>query len=321
MVEKRVVILGGAGFIGSNIACFFAARGWRVSVIDGLMPHTSADRESIEGIENINFFQYVTDEVPDKLSAIISGCNVVIDALGWTKHVEAMRNPCWDMRLNLASHLPVIEACKVACQPPEKIFFLASRHQYGRTNAAVIDENTPMQPVDVQGIHKVAAESHWRLAANEITRTSVLSLRFGNTFGPRMPVGAGDSGLIGGFIYAARTGQDIRIFGANRTRDVLFVQDLARIVFELSQIELEQKFQALNIGGEKVTIQTLAEVIIDNIGGVKIIAESLPDHIARIDIGEADLDNTLLARLLGDIQVTPFADAMRETLKEMHFGC
>ena len=112
--------------------------------------------------------------------------------MGWTSHNAALQDPAYDLSLNIGAHLSLLKALKAT---PRSAIYLGSRAQYGRPNVVEITEETPMIPEDVQGLHKVAAEGHFRIASK--FGLPAVSLRFPNCFGERMPSQGDDIGLIG----------------------------------------------------------------------------------------------------------------------------
>jgi nucleoside-diphosphate-sugar epimerase len=280
------------------------------------MARTFADARLLDGIADVEFIRCVTDE-SDRVPELVKGAGLVVDAMGWTRHMEALQNPAYDLRLNVASHLPVIRACAQMATTPRLVIHLASRHQYGRPARPVIDEDLPMEPLDVQGVHKVAAERHWQLFAGASTGVAVASLRFGNTYGPGQPAGDGDIGLIGGFVRAALRRERITIFGTGRRRNVLYAPDLAQSVLRLSAAGLGPGFTPFNVSGCDIPIRELAQAVIDACGSGSLAEGQMPEDLARIDIGEVALDDSRLRRLIGPMQVTPPEEGLRATVADV----
>ena len=175
-----------------------------------------------------------------------------------------------------------------------------------------------MEPIDVQGVHKVAAEGHWRLFARACPDVAVASLRFGNTYGPSQPTGEGDIGLIGGFIRTAMRKEKIAVFGSGRRRNVLYAPDLAQVVVRLNRTSLKGGFVPLNVSGRDATIRELAESVIAACGSGKLVEEPMPEHLARIEIGEAILNDARLRALIGDLSSTVLRDGLRVTIADIH---
>jgi UDP-glucose 4-epimerase len=303
------LVLGGAGFIGSNTCRHLAACGFRVIAVDGLMPRTSGNAANLaEARADIEFIANRVEDVksfPD----LLRGHDVVVDAMGWTSHWEGFEDPEYDLALNLSSHLMVTRAMPLA--RPRRIVYLASTHQYGRTANGPVAETQPLVPLDIQGIHKTAAEHHYRLAA-ERNGLSVVSLRFGNTFGPAQPLAGRDVGLIADMIRKGLAGETIEVFGEGRRRTVHYAPDLAKIIEAVARLELTG-FVPINVPGRHVTIAELASRIASYTGGT-VSQKPLPADIAAIDVGDAALDCALFEKYLGPPQLTPLAEAIKATI-------
>src|SRR5262249_1043422 len=228
------LVLGGAGFIGSNICRHLAAHGFSEIAVDGLTARTSANAANLP--ESRAAIEFIGNLVEDMKSFpdLLGGHAVVVDAMGWTSHWGGFDDPEYDLALNLSSHFVVTRAMPLA--RPRQIVYLASTHQYGRTADGPVAETHPLVPLDIQGIHKTATEHHYRLAA-ERNGLSVVSLRFGNTFGPAQRLAGRDVGLIAEMIRKGLAGETIEVFGEGRQRTVHYAPDLAKIIETVARLE------------------------------------------------------------------------------------
>jgi UDP-glucose 4-epimerase len=305
------LVLGGAGFIGSNICRHLAARGFRVVAVDGLMPRTSGNAANLASVSgDIQLIAHRLEDVTS-FADLLRGHDIVVDAMGWTSHWEAFEDPEYDLALNLSSHLVVTRAMPIA--RPQRIVYLASAHQYGRVSNSPIAETQPLLPLDVQGIHKTAAEHHYRIAA-ERNDLSVVSLRFGNTFGPAQPLTGRDVGLIADMIRKSLAGETIEVFGVGRMRTVHYAPDLARMIEGMAG-RGPAGFTAINVPGEHVAISELASQITSCTGGT-LSQKPLPADLSAIDAGNAPLDCTLFAKYFGEPQLSPLAAAVAVTVTD-----
>jgi UDP-glucose 4-epimerase len=305
------LVLGGAGFIGSNICRHLAARGFRVVAVDGLMPRTSGNAANLASVAgDVELIAHRVEDVTS-FADLLRGHDIVVDAMGWTSHWESFEDPEYDLALNLSSHLVVTRAMPIA--RPRRVVYLASAHQYGRVPNSSVAETQPLLPLDVQGIHKTAAEHHYRIAA-ERHDLSVVSLRFGNTFGPAQPLAGRDVGLIADMIRKSLAGETIEVFGVGRMRTVHYAPDLARMIEEMAARELPG-FAAVNVPGAYVAISELATQIASCTGGT-VSQKPLPANISAIDAGNAPLDCTLFAKYFGEPKLTPLAAALAVTVAD-----
>lgn len=311
----KVLIAGGAGFIGSNLARKFLSEGANVTIIDGFVKETGANINNLNDIKTeIKLIGENIEKIkPDSLKKIVDQNDLLIDCMGWTRHNLAMDNPEKDLDLNCNSHLALIKAL-----PGKTVFFLGSRGQYGNPRTKKISEDTNMVPQDIQGIHKLTAENYFRIYSNKLG-FNVASLRLSNVFGPGQPASGKDIGLVGEVIQTILSNKTVYIYGKGRFRPLIFIEDLTEMVFKLSKQRI-QGFNAYNIGGEKVTIERLVNLLIQLSGTGKYKIKKLPEKIKATDI-ESDFDDRKIKELVGKIQFTPIDLAMKKTLNYfLEFG-
>ena len=237
--------------------------------------------------------------------------DVVIDAMAWTRHVAALGDPLQDMRLNLASHLTLLQA--IRAQPARLLVYLGSRSQYGRMSSGVITEDTPMTPQDPQGVHKVAAESHFKNFSS-LDGFNVVSLRLPNCFGESQPVAGEDIGLVGGFIRSFCLGETVKVYGEGRRRSILYARDAADIVAAVVERPVAG-FVPLNVTGHDVDIRELAQRLQSLVGSGAVATEEMPAHIKAMDTGDAVIDAGRLQALIGKSARTEFSVALDATVR------
>jgi len=290
-------VCGGAGFLGSRIVAAFVDRGDEVVVVDAMLAETGGDAAHLAAVRDaIELKPSAIEDVPD-LGRLLKGAALVVDCMAWTRHVAAFDNPIYDMRLNLESHLRLILAARGV--PGTRILYLGSRGEYGRTTAARITEDTPLEPRDVQSVHKAAADQHFRLFA-ELGGLSALSLRLPNCFGPGQPVAGKDIGLVGGWIRSALAGEPIVLYGSGRRRPLLFADDAASVVSRLSDQPFTG-YQAFNLAGRDVELSDLAARIVSMAGRGSVAQAPMPDEVAVMDIGDTVFVDTALRQLIGRV--------------------
>jgi nucleoside-diphosphate-sugar epimerase len=222
---RRVLVTGGLGFIGSNLAIRLVELGARVHLVDSMLPDYGADLRNIEPVRDrvrINF-----SDVRDahSLSYIVQGEDVIFSLAGQVSHVASMRDPLTDLEINCRSQLSLLECCR-SHNPDVKIVFASTRQLYGRPQYLPVDEDHPLHPVDVNGINNLAAEMYYTLY-HQVYGMQTVSLRLTNTYGPRMDLSSDLKGFVGIFIRKALRGEKIRIYGdGSQRRDFNYVDDV-----------------------------------------------------------------------------------------------
>jgi UDP-glucose 4-epimerase len=308
----KVLILGGAGFIGSNLVKIFVDNNCNVTVIDGLLDKTGARIENLSNyLDKIIFIQKRVEDTQN-LPDIISKQDVVIDSMAWTSHLSAIKDPLYDLELNVKSHLYVLKAIINNKLFPCKIIYLGSRGQYGNPIVEKITEITPMVPEDIQGIHKLTAENYYRIYS-KLYGLNIISLRIPNCFGENQPYEGEDIGLIGSFVKDSLKDKTIEIYGKGRKRNLIYVKDLCNITFSLSDTSISG-FSAYNVAGHETGIEDLVKTIIKITDKGKFVLKSIPEEIKNIDTGFAQFDDTKLRNILNGYNLTILQDALKSTI-------
>jgi len=311
-MKAKVLILGGGGFIGSHIARNFSSKGHDVTVIDGFLPRTGGRIANLNDRKNIQLIQKRIEECQN-LPVHIQEHDVIVDCMAWTSHLEALKDPDYDLQLNLLSHLHFITQLLAVDHFAKKIFYLASRGQYGNVAGTKILEDTPMIPNDIQGVHKVAAESYYRIYAKQ-KKLNVISLRFPNCFGENQNCLGADIGLIGGFIKDLLQNKTVQIFGKERVRNLVYAGDIAEIVYKLSEQQFSG-FHGLNVGGKQLEIAEIATLLKDIIKQGDLCFEPMPEHLKNIDMGNVSISEKNLQAWIGAIPSTDLNQSFSDTVK------
>ena len=310
--KMKILILGGAGFIGSNLAEKFVNNDYDVTIIDGLLKKTGGRLQNVSNFLNkITFIEKRIEEVHD-LSEIISKQDIIIDSMSWTSHLSALKDPFYDLELNVKSHLYFLEEVKKNKIKPGKIIYLGSRGQYGNPNVDVINETTPMIPEDIQGVHKLAAENYYRVYS-KLCKLNVVSLRITGCFGQNQPYQREDIGLMGNLIRDAINGKIIEIYGEGRKRNMLYVYDLADVILKVSKKDFSG-FNAFNISGCSKLIKDLAEKIVSIVGKGSVLVRKIPAEIEAIDIGNAEISDIKIRDFIKEIKTTKMEISLLNTI-------
>lgn len=305
-MSSTVVVCGGAGFIGSHICKAFVTAGWRVTAIDALYPETGGRREHLDRVAAT----LVIGDVAER-HELLREADLVVDAMGWTAHAAGMADPKRDLARNLLPHIETVLALRESANA--RVIYLGSRHEYGRA-AGVLDEAAPLTPGDVQSIHKAAADHHYRVAASA-SGLSAVSLRFGNTFGERQPMGP-QAGLVGRFIEDLLDDRTVRVFQGKRTRSVIYAADLASIVVRLASVQTHG-YVPLNVPGHELTVPELAELIHRAVGQGSWEEAPMPREVAATEVGEARLAGSALVGLIGAIELDPLDATLVRTVDDV----
>src|SRR3954468_7480009 len=258
---QRVLITGGLGFIGSNLARTLVGLGARVSLVDSLVPEYGGNRRNLAGITtrvNVNIA-----DVRDwpRLPRLVRGQDFLFTLAGQTSHMDSMTDPQTDLDINCRAQLAMLEACRLH-NPEIRIVFASTRQIYGRPDYLPVDEKHPLRPVDVNGINKIAGES-FHLLYSRVHGIAATALRLTNTIGPRMRVKDARQTFVGVWIRRLLENKPIEVWGGAQLRDFTYVDDAVE-AFLLAAARPQAIGGVFNLGGPPaITLQDLAELLVD----------------------------------------------------------
>jgi len=310
---KRVLITGGVGFIGSNLARELVDAGARVVLVDSLAPEFGGNLANIEDLESRVSVNISDVRDPHSLPAILRGQDLVFNLAGQTSHLDSMQDPFTDLEINCRSQLAILEACRWH-NPDVKIVFAGTRQIYGRPRYLPVDEEHPVAPVDVNGINKAAGE-WYHLLYGEVYGTRVAVLRLTNTYGPRMRVKDARQTFLGVWLMALVRGEEFEIWGDGRQhRDFTYVDDAVR-AFLLAAARDDANGEVFNVGGhEPLSLLELAELLVEVNGGGSYRVVPFPPDRKAIDIGDYSADFAKIRDRLGWEPRVPLRDGLERTL-------
>jgi UDP-glucose 4-epimerase len=294
---SRWVVTGGLGFIGSNVALHLAHAGASVVVVDRMVPTHGGDPRNLDGAPaNL---EVVQADIGDPVVAeLLEGADAVCNLAGQVSHVASMEAPLRDLDLNARAQLAFLEhARRVA--PGAPIVYASTRQVYGRPRYLPVDEEHPTNPVDVNGIDKLAAEQfHLLYAQVHGLRTS--ALRLTNVYGPRQSLRHPDLGFLPVFIRRALDDEAISLYGeGDQLRDCLYVDDVVA-GFLAAAATADAVGQVFHLGHpEAHSLRAIADAIVGTAGAGRVVPVPWPPESARIDIGSFHGDYAKAKAVLG----------------------
>ncbi len=310
--DKRVLVTGGLGFIGSNLAHALVALGAKVTIVDSLIPEYGGNRRNLAGITG-RLRVHVAD-VRDwpRLPSMVKGQDYLFNLAGQTSHMDSMSDPQADLDINCRAQLAILEACRQH-NPGIRIVFASTRQIYGRPDYLPVDEGHPLRPVDVNGINKVAGES-FHLLYSRVHGIRATALRLTNTIGPRMRIKDARQTFVGVWIRRLIEERPFEVWGGAQLRDFTYVDDAVE-AFLLAASRREAEGEVFNLGGPRpVTLKQLAETLVEINGGGTFVVRKFPDDRKKIDIGDYYADDRLIGRKLGWRPRTSLREALGKTL-------
>ncbi len=312
---RSVLITGGLGFIGSNLARRLAELDdVEVVILDALIPGQGGNPFNLRGVEDrvtVHYGDIGNDYVVNNL---IAGVDYVFNLAGQASHIDSLLHPRRDLELNCATQLTFLEACR-NFNPHVKIVFTSTRQVYGSPVYLPADEQHRLAPVDINGIHKLAAENY-HLLYHRIYGMRAVCLRLTNTYGPRQLLSHSRQGFIGWFVRQALTGEQIELYGGGRQlRDMNYVDDVVEALL-LAGASERADGEIFNLGGGgSVTLADVAEELIALTGRGTVHAVSFPPEQQVIDIGNCYLSCRKIETALGWRPRTPLRVGLARTIE------
>ena len=283
--EKKCIVTGGAGFIGSHLARRLVGFGADVEVIDSMIPEYGGNYANIVDIaESVQFHEL---DIRHKLAVrdVVDSADYVFNLAGQTSHMDSMTDPWTDLEINAYAQLDLLESVRHVC-PTARVVFASTRQVYGRPQYLPVDELHPVRPVDVNGINKVAGESY-HLLYGDVYGLRVSVLRLTNTFGPGMRVKDARQTFLGTWIKSAVEGGVFQVFGdGKQRRDFNYVDDVVD-AFLLAATTDEAIGRLLNLGSDEVVeLADVAHLLHSLAPDSRFEVVPFPEDRKSIDIGD-----------------------------------
>jgi len=318
---KEILITGGLGFIGSNLARSLAVQGANVTLVDSLIPQYGGNTFNIDDIQNKVVVNVCDVRDTFAMEHLIQGKEYLFNLAGQTSHLDSMTDPHTDLDINAAAQLSILEVCRKV-NPDIKIVFASTRQLYGRPDYLPVDEKHPNRPVDVNGINKLAGE-WYHLLYNNVYGIRACALRLTNTYGPGMRVKDARQTFLGIWIRLLLEGKPIKVFGdGKQLRDFNFVDDCVEALL-LAGASDQASGKIYNLGcSEVIGLKDLAKMMVNLGYGGSFDLAPFPSERKAIDIGDYYSDFSLITKELGWVPKIDLKDGLKRTLNyySTHFS-
>ena len=255
------------------------------------------------------------------MAAALPRAEVIFNLAGEISHIHSVLYPERDLDLNARAQLRFVEHVKRQA-PRARIVYASSRQVYGPPDCLPVDERHPVRPVDVNGVHKLAAELYHRLAST-LNGQETVCLRITNIYGPRQALNLPWQGFIGTFVARVLAGHALTVYGDGRQlRDMLYVDDAVRAFLAAGSAPLpaDTPHTTLNVGGpEPLALLRIAEILAGAGGlqppdGPPVRLVPFPSDRKKIDIGSFTTDDRRFRAWSGWRPEVGFADGAARTL-------
>ncbi len=271
---KKILITGGLGFIGSNLAHRLSGMGADITMVDCKADGSGWNEHNIKGFDAT----LINKDMADIDKKILEEQDVIFNLAAQISHTQSMENPLKDFKSNVQSQAIFLDKCR---NSRAKIIFTSTRSVYGKPEKLPVDENQPLNPPDVNGVNKMAGELYHKYYS-KFYGIPVCILRLANVFGPRHQMKTSEQGVLNWFIRLAMDNKPIKLYDGEQKRDFIFVEDVvdALLIFA-------EKDGLYNIGsGMGLSLREAAETIVEKAGSGLIVKENMPENRKKIEIGD-----------------------------------
>lgn len=294
---KRVLITGGLGFIGSNIAQVCLDLGAEVTIYDCLDPQTGGNMENTNGFKNDLRIEINDLQNFEAVSSVIVDQDIIFNCAAYTSHPNSMKEPLINIDVNCKGTINLLEAAR-RFNKRVKIVHVGTSTQIGRMHSDPIDELHPEFPTDIYSANKAASENYMLIYGHAYgMRTTVV--RLANVFGPRSNISSSDFGFMNFFIGLALQKKPITVFGDGaQLRMVSYVKDCVAALLMAADSDRTDREVFFAVGDKQYSVAEIAIAITEHIGGDLEFVE-WPKERKIIEFGDAIISNTKIRDKLG----------------------
>lgn len=311
--NAKVLITGGLGFIGSNLAKRLVGLGADVLLVDSLIPEYGGNFYNISGFQDKVKVNISDVRDPHSMRYLVQDKDFLFNLAGQTSHMDSMTDPFTDMEINCHAQLSILEACRHH-NPGIKIVFASTRQIYGKPDYLPVDEKHSLRPVDVNGINKMAGE-RYHILYNNVYGIRSCVLRLTNTIGPRMRIKDARQTFVGIWIRLLLEEKSFEVWGGEQLRDFTYVDDCVDAML-MAAISEKANGQVFNLGGDCViSLKDLAKQLVEVNGSGNYINRAFPDDRKKIDIGDYYSDYTLIRETFGWEPKIPLEEGLKKTIE------
>jgi UDP-glucose 4-epimerase len=291
--EKRILITGGLGFLGSNLAHKLVSFGANVTNLDPLYGGNLYNVSSVR-----DKLKVIIGDIQDEslITPLLVDCDIVFHFAAQVSYIDSLNIPFRDLDLNARATLSILEIIRKH-NLQTKIVFSSSRMVIGKSNNRIVDESVPTNPLSLYAIHKLTSEKYLLMYHSDFG-IPVIIFRITNPYGVRQQLKHNKYSLVGWFIRMAMENKTITIFGdGKQLRDYIYVEDIIE-AFLLSTANPKSNGEIINLGsGYSSEFGEMVKNIIRIVGSGEIKYVDWPANYERIETGNFQVDISKLKSL------------------------
>lgn len=310
----KILITGGAGMIGSNIALKAVKRGAEVTVLDNMLPMFGGNYFNLKSVmDDINF---VYGDIREEyvIAEVVKGQDAIFNLAAQVSYVDSNIQPLFDLDINCKGHLIVLECCR-KYNPTARIVFPSSRFIYGKTEYTPVDEKHPYNCLSIYGVHKLNGEKYYQYYHQNYKLDTVIC-RLSNPYGPRQQMKHPKYGIVNWFIRLALEGKPITIFGDGiQKRDYIYVEDIAEGMLDILSVR-DPEWRVFNMGsGVGTPFREMAKLVAETVQGIHLEYHEWPRDRYFVETGDYIANVDRIEKILKWTPRTSLTDGIRNTVE------
>lgn len=313
MEIDHALVTGGAGFIGSNIVHDLVADDIQVTVLDNMSSSFGANESNLSGVQDE--IELRRDDITnaEAVKSAVSDVDVVYHLAAQLSRPLSIEKPHRDVEINCNGTLNILEAIKQR-NKNIPLIYAGTQAAFGVPNSLPVTEDHPDNPIDIYGANKLAGEHYCRVYSR-IHDIPTLTLRLTNVYGPRAQLDNPKYGVINNFLRLAFEGDTLEVFDpGTMKRDPIYVADVVD-AFRLATQAASTEGPVFVIGGgNPVSINTIAQQIVDTVGSGEVEIVEWPDDWDSVRVGDIYVDPSRAHEKLGWTPETDLSLGLQQTV-------
>lgn len=314
ITKKKILITGGLGFIGSNLAQRLVQQDNQVTLVDSLIPEYGGNLRNLQEFRNKVSINLSDVRDPFSINQLVKEQDFLFNLAGQTSHLDSMENPFTDLDINAKAQLSILEACRNH-NPEIKVVFASTRQIYGKPQYLPVDEKHPLNPVDINGVNKMAGE-WYHLLYHRVYGISSSVLRLTNTYGPKMRIKDARQTFLGIWIHNLLRNKPIQVFGdGKQRRDYNYVDDVVDALI-IAAVRNESEGQVYNLGAPRpISLQETAQIMCEGLKDANYELVPFPKEREAIDVGDFISDYSSFSNTFGWEPKIKFEEGIKKSLE------
>lgn len=314
-LHKKVLVTGGYGFIGSNLAKKLVSEGARVTIFDNTNPSSGANRYNIKSFESkvqiihgdLLEYEHLVDAARDQ--------DFIFNCAASTSHPFSMREPLSDLDVNGKGMINLLEAVRRYNHQLTKFVHIGTTTQTGELLYKPANENHPEFPTDVYSASKSLSEKYTLIYGRSYS-LPVTVVRFPNVYGPRACINSSEFNFVNYFIGLALQNKSITVYGeGNQLRNVLYIKDAVSALLAVAGPSETNNNVYIACGTEHISVLKIAQIIADTFKSGRVKSVNWPRNRKAIEVGDAVFTSEKIQKAIGWQAGTDFVAGLHQTQK------